>query len=168
MYCAILRYARYESDKPTDYKSTRNFAGLRFESRSGEELFSDLGLPQESSLTPRNNPVCDFFPRALHSQIDVYNSPEIFYSACKTYKFYSRFSTIKQNKKQRSSLQKYDRIMEMKDTKRTTDKQDFCELRARVCSCRVGVCFLRKQYQSNFLRPSESPHSILTYSVFHF
>lgn len=58
--------------------------------------------------------------------------------------------------------------METKDTNRTTDKQDFCELGARVCSCQAGVCFLGKWYQNNFLRPSESPHSLLTYAVFHF
>ena len=81
MYCDILRHARYEADKPTDYNGILNFAGLRFESRSGEESFSDLGLPQESSFTPRNNPVYDFFPRALHSQTGFDNSPEIFYSA---------------------------------------------------------------------------------------
>lgn len=165
MYCDILRYARYEAVKPTDYKSTQNFAGIRFESRSGKDLFSDLGLPQESSLTPRNNPVHDFLPRALHSQTGVYNSPEICYSVYETYKFYI---TIKQNKKQRISLQKYERITEMKDTKRTTNEQDFCDLRGRVCSCQAGVCFLRKQYQINFLRLSESPHPLLTYAVFHF
>jgi hypothetical protein len=56
----------------------------------------------------------------------------------------------------------------MKDTKRSTDKQDFCELRASLCSCQAGVCFLRTQYQNNFLRLSESPHSVLTYAVFRF
>ena len=56
----------------------------------------------------------------------------------------------------------------MKDTKRTTDKQDFCELRARVCSCQASVCFLRKQYQNKFLGLSESPPSILMCAVFHF
>jgi hypothetical protein len=84
VYCDILRYAKYEADKPTDYKSILNFAGLKFESRSAEEIFSDSGLQQKPSFTPRNNPADDFFPRALHSQTCVYNGHEIFYSAYET------------------------------------------------------------------------------------